>query len=654
MSEDAARSTEERYLVLGTAGHIDHGKTTLVKALTGTDCDRLVEEKQRGITIELGFAHWRLPDGTTLGIIDVPGHKRFVRNMVAGAFGIDLVMLVVAADDGVMPQTREHLQIARLLGVQAGLVALTKVDLVDDDVRELAAAEVEELLEGTVLAGCPIIPVSGSTGAGLEELSNAAMAVASGVSQRAAGAHFRMPIDRVFTIKGVGTVVTGTTVSGTISVDSELEVVPGGKTARVRNIEVHGEQRKMLTAGRRAALNLVGLDRKDVNRGDVLALPGSLPVTFMFDAEVELLAEVVRPLRRGSEALLHCGAAELSAKLFPLDADFISAGAPVMVQLRLKQELPVAPGDRFILRDSTSEYTIGGGRVLDAHPTKHRRKRQDAATRLSGLRGDDPLSALMHEVEKSQFTITAKAAALHIQLGLAQVTALTGSDAAKDAGLAAHAVGAMQVLTAPANRKRIAAAVLKALAAYRAANPLAIQGLSAKALSKAVDRGGPGVPVEVLAPVLADAAASGTVIEAGGTFAIPREEVKLGARYQQALEIILDALNASAQPTQPGKLTGLPVDGKRLKQLLTYLEDRGEIASHSAMYFGMAVIKRIERSLVSHFKREELLSVSGFGKLAGSSRKYSVPLLNYFEQQGMLKRQGNDRVLNEGWQSGDY
>jgi selenocysteine-specific elongation factor len=448
--------------------------------------------------------------------------------------------------------------------------------------------------------------------------------------------------------------VTGTTVSGTISVDSELEVVPGGKTARVRNIEVHGEQRKMLTAGRRAALNLVGLDRKDVNRGDVLALPGSLPVTFMFDAEVELLAEVVRPLRRGSEALLHCGAAELSAKLFPLDADFISAGAPVMVQLRLKQELPVAPGDRFILRDSTSEYTIGGGRVLDAHPTKHRRKRQDAATRLSGLRGDDPLSALMHEVEKSQFTITAKAAALHIQLGLAQVTALTGSDAAKDAGLAAHAVGAMQVLTAPANRERIEAAVLKALAAYRAANPLAIQGLSAKALSKAVDRGGPGVPVEVLAPVLADAAASGTVIEAGGTFAIPREEVKLGARDQQALEIILDALNASAQPTQPGKLTGLPVDGKRLKQLLTYLEDRGEIASHSAMYFGMAVIKRIERSLVSHFKREELLSVSGFGKLAGSSRKYSVPLLNYFEQQGMLKRQGNDRVLNEGWQSGDY
>ena len=639
-----------RYLVLGTAGHIDHGKTTLIKALTGIDCDSLVEEKSRGITIDIGIAHWNLPDGTQLGIVDMPGHRRFIRNMVAGAVGIDLVLLVVAADDGVMPQTREHLHIARMLGVEHGLVALTKIDMVDPELLELAQADVEELLEGTFLEGCPIIPVAATAGTGLEELTAALTAVAAEITPRSLGDRFRMPVDRSFSIKGAGTVVTGTTLSGSVNVEDELELVPGGRRTRVRGIQVHGEAVRQCGAGHRAALNLAGIDKDDIRRGHVLITPDSLATTWMFDAEIELLSEPYRPLRRGTEVLVHIGTTEVTAKLFPLEDEVVTPGSAALVQLRLKEELAVAVGDRMILRDSSSENTIGGGKVLDAHPTKHRRRRLKAAEKLDVLRGADAVAALVHEVQKTPFGLDRQHALRLLHMSPAGLDEAQAGARKAGSALRLHTVGSREVMTLPQNRERMVAAVVKALGAYHAANPLSRQGLNAKGLAKAIDRQGQGVPVEVLGPTLDEAVKKGTLLSIDGTYAVPRTEIKLSARDRKACELIVKTLNASTTADQPDALLDeLTVDRKRLRQLLSYLLETGEIVTHSKMYFGRRIVERARAAMLKHFDKQAGLTVSEFGQVVGSTRKYSVPFLNYFESEGFLRRAGNDRILSPDW-----
>jgi len=641
---------ENRYLVLGTAGHIDHGKTTLIKALTGVDCDRLSEEKARGITIDIGIAHWDLPDGTQLGIVDMPGHRRFIRNMVAGAVGIDIVMLVIAADDGVMPQTREHLHIARMLGVRTGLVALTKVDMVDEELTELAQADVEELIEGTFLDGCPIIPVSGITGQGLDKLTETVQQVAAALPSRSLGDRFRMPIDRCFSIKGAGTVVTGTTLAGHVSVDDELEIVPGSKRVRIRGIQVHGENVKECGAGYRAALNVVGIDKDEVGRGHVLVTPNSLETTYMFDAELELLAEPYRPLKRGTEVMIHIGTTELTAKLFPLDTEMLMPGETGLVQLRLNQELAVAVGDRLIVRDSESENTIGGGVILDAHPTKHRRKRSQAAENLEELRGADTAAAVQHEVAKSPYGLNRGAA-----LKLLHISDETMDKAVKrltkdQTGIREHQVGSGVVMTLPINRERILNSAMKALKAYHDANPLMRNGLNAAALQKAIDREGSGVPREVLAPALETAVKNGSLLIVNNTYAIPKTDIKLSAKDRKAIDAVTKTLNASTTADQPeDMLELLPVDRKRLRQLLDFLLETGEIVAHSKVYFGKRMVEQARERMLRYFKDKPGLTVSEFGQLVGSTRKYSVPFLNYFESEGFLKRVENDRVLNPDW-----
>ena len=645
-------SEDNRYLVLGTAGHIDHGKTTLIKALTGTDCDRLAEERDRGITIDIGIAHWDLPGGVQLGIVDMPGHRRFIRNMVAGAVGIDIVMLVIAADDGVMPQTREHLHIARLLGVRSGLVALTKTDMVDQELTELATADVEELIEGTFLEGCPIIPVSGITGAGLDQLTETVTAIAADLPSRSLGDRFRMPIDRNFSIKGVGTVVTGTTLAGTVKVDDELEVVPGNKRVRVRGIQIHGEAVKECGAGFRAALNVVGIDKDEVTRGHVLVTPNSLETTYMFDAEVELLAEPHRPLKRGVEVMVHIGTTELAAKLFPLEDELLMPGTSGLVQFRLNQELAVAVGDRMIVRDSESENTIGGGMILDAHPNKHRRKRAQAAEDLADLRGAGRAAALLHEVAKSPFGLDAAAALKRLHMSPESMQGAVKQLIKDQTGLREHQVGSGTVLTLPVNRERILSAGLRALQAYHDANPLVRQGLTAAALVKAIDRSGSGVPREVLGPALETAVKNGTLLLIDNTYAIPKTDIKLSQKDRKAIETITKTLNASTTADQPDELLDeLPVDRKRLRQLLDFLVETGEVVTHSKVYFGRRMVEQARERMLRYFQDKPGLTVSEFGQLVGSTRKYSVPFLNYFEAEGFLKRVDNDRVLNPDWQA---
>jgi selenocysteine-specific elongation factor len=360
-------------LTLGTAGHIDHGKTALVAALTGVDTDRLPQEKARGISIELGYAPLELPSGRRLSVVDVPGHERFVRTMVAGATGIDLFLLVVAADDGVMPQTREHLAIVELLAVPAGAVALTKRDLVDDELAELARLGVEELLEEGPYAGSQVVEVSSRTGAGLDELRAGLDGLATGTGRGAGDGPVRLPIDRAFTLRGIGTVVTGTLWSGTVAVGDRLAIEPGGREARVRSVQVHDRAVDRAGAGQRVALALVGVDRAQVRRGQTAATPGTLPRSYRLACRLRVLRSAARPLRHGELVTVHHGTAETPATVVLRDVPELHPGAEGDVQLRLRRQISAAAGDRLILRLTSPQVTVAGGTVTDPAPPRSRR-----------------------------------------------------------------------------------------------------------------------------------------------------------------------------------------------------------------------------------------------------------------------------------------
>jgi selenocysteine-specific elongation factor len=367
------RQDLDRPLTLGTAGHIDHGKTALVAALTGVDTDRLPQEKARGISIELGYAPLELPSGRRLSVVDVPGHERFVRTMVAGATGIDLFLLVVAADDGVMPQTREHAAIVELLGIPAGVVAITKRDLVDDELAELARLSVEELLADGPYAVSPVLEVSAATGAGLDELRGALDTAAAGAQGRGAAGQVRLPVDRSFTLRGIGTVVTGTLWSGEVAAGDRLSMEPGGREARVRSVQVHDQPVEWAGAGQRVALALVGVERSQVGRGHTLATPGTLRASYRLDCELRVLPDAPQALRTGLPVTVHHGTAEVPARVSVRGAAAIQPGAEGTVQLRLARPLAALGGDQLIVRLTAPQTTIAGGRVLDPAPTRTRR-----------------------------------------------------------------------------------------------------------------------------------------------------------------------------------------------------------------------------------------------------------------------------------------
>ena len=377
-------------VVLGTAGHIDHGKTTLIKALTGVDCDRLKEEKERGITIELGFTSMALPSGSEISIVDVPGHEKFVHHMVAGATGLDLVALVIAADEGIMPQTREHLDICKLLRVKKGLVALTKIDLVEKDWLDLVKEEVHDFVKGTFLEGAAIVPLSSTTGEGLPAFLAEVDRLAQEVEERSPEGLFRLPIDRVFTIKGFGTVVTGTIISGTASIGDTLEVLPGGLEAKVRGIQAHGNSVESATAGLRAGINLQGLETGDIDRGNVLVLSQTLKPTAVLDVVFQLLPSAPRPLKHRTRIRLHLGTAEVLGRVIPLAREEVKPGGEAFMQIRLEKPIVALPGDHFVIRSYSPLLTIGGGEVLDAFPSRHKRLSQQVKEEMEILeKGSD-------------------------------------------------------------------------------------------------------------------------------------------------------------------------------------------------------------------------------------------------------------------------
>jgi selenocysteine-specific elongation factor len=597
--------------VVGTAGHIDHGKSTLITALTGIDPDRLAEEKRRGMTIDLGFAHMTLPSGKEVGIVDVPGHARFMRNMLAGAHGLDVVLLVVAADEGVMRQTREHLDVIDLLEVQRGIVVVTKSDLVDDEWLALVKDEV-----GKTVRGWPIVTVSATTGAGLPELVATLDKLLDGASPRNDAGRPRLPIDRVFTMSGFGTVVTGTLVDGVINVGDEMEVMPAGRMVRIRGLQRHNDKVETVGPGNRVAANLSGVEKNELARGDVLAAPRSVQSARRIDAKVRVLGSAPQPLRHGAQLLLHSGTAEVPARLIVLDGDAIAPGDEGWAQLYLERPIAAAAHDRFVLRVASPAQTVAGGTFVDVAPRKH--PRHDSAVRDS-LDRRAAGNVLEEELRKYPRGVTVA--------GLLKASVAPSADLS---GLQARRLG--DWIFSDDAWKSVSSRAASELKAYHATYPLR-SGMAREELRNRI-----GVSAAAFPAVVKGLAEDGTLVESNGSLAAPGHSV---AVEDAGLVQLLDE-NRFAPPSLPEAMqkTGATVE------IVRALAQRGEIVRVSE---DVAFSKKGFEAAVDLVKKiiadEGSVTVAQLRDRMSASRKPVLALLEYLDAQHITRRVGDARVL---------
>jgi len=619
--------------VIGTAGHVDHGKSTLVQAMTGIDPDRLAEEKQREMTIDLGFAWLTLPSGRTVGIVDVPGHRDFIENMLAGVGGIDLALLVIAADEGVMPQTREHLAILDLLGVTNAVVALTKIDMVPDpEWLELVALDVSELLDQTALRDAPIVPVSARTGDGLPDLLTALDAALGKQPPRPDLGRPRLPIDRIFTISGFGTVVTGTLTGGSLHVGDEVVIQPRGLHARIRGLQSHKEAISSAQPGSRVAVNLSGVDRGDIQRGDVVTRPGTLRGTTLIDVQFRYLPDAGRPLQHNAEVKFFSGAAESVAHVRLVGNRELLPGEEGWLQLRLAQPLALDKRDRFILRYPSPAQTIGGGVVLDPHPPhRWRRFKPEVIARFETLAAGTPEDLVLHALQGE--------------------TALTPADLAARTGLAGSAIEAaiaalagegqvFELLSgswmALAAWQRLTGRMQAELAAYHQRNPLRL-GMPREALRSRL-----GLSGKLFQPFVQRAVESGILVDAGTALSLPEHRVTFTPAQQAAIDRLMREFQA--QPTTPpatrdaAALVGedvlaAPVEQGRLVQV------------NEDVLFDADTYAELVRQVEQFIEREGSITVAQARDLFNTSRKYVLALLEHLDSIGVTRRTGDERVL---------
>lgn len=638
-------------IIVGTAGHIDHGKTALVKALTGVDADRLPEEKRRGITIDLGFAELDMGD-LALGFVDVPGHEKFVKNMLAGAHGIDLVVLVIAADEGVMPQTREHFDICRLLETKSGLVVLTKADLADEEMLELVKLEAAELVKNSFLENAPMVPVSAKTGEGIAELKEILHRAALGIPNRKNENVTRLPIDRVFSVKGFGTVVTGTLVSGEIHAGDELELLPAGKKVRVRSLQVHGKAVERSAAGNRTAVNLGGIDTSEIERGMVLAPVETLGPAQSIDAEMEVLPGAPRPLRSRQRVRVHLGTSEVLGRLQIIDEkNEIAPGETGFAQLRLEAPAVAVPGERFVIRSYSPQVTIAGGKVLDNAAPRHRRKdfpgaRARLAEMSAAVKAGDKtvqLKLLLHSSRERGLDKGELQARTGWQ---AEVLRQTLARAVDEGG----AVDAGGVFLAPEHFAALAAKTLAEIEKHHLREPLS-RGLLRETLRERLFS---HLSVEVFHKTLArleelqEIVAEKTLVRAAShdlELSSPDEEVRrrLLETYREAglevpvLENALDKISAE---------TGVSSDHAR--RILQLLLGSGELVRVTPEFlFHREKLRDIIEKLRDHAAAApgRLIDVGAFKDIAGVSRKYAIPLLEYFDREKITLRTGDKRTV---------
>ncbi|MFH1501426.1 MAG: selenocysteine-specific translation elongation factor [Candidatus Eisenbacteria bacterium] len=626
-------SDPAKHIILGTAGHIDHGKTELVRALTGVDTDRLREEKERGISIELGFARLDLPDGLALGVVDVPGHERFVRTMLAGTGGVDIMVLVIAADEGVMPQTREHLDIIDLLGVNAGVIALTKTDLVGPDEIGLASEEAEELVQGTSLAGAPIIPVSSVTRDGFPELTAKLSELAASVSERSVSGPARLPIDRVFSLSGHGTIVTGTLWSGAVSAGDRLEVYPRGLEARVRSVQVHDDAVERAEAGQRTAIGLAGVDKHTLARGDTLGKPGALHVTHMFDARLRLVRSA-RPVQNRTRVHLHLGTAEALARIVLLETDELRPGEEELVQVRLESPVVAERDDLFVVRSYSPVTTIGGGRVLDPTPRRHKRMREDVLEALTVLEDGSPEDVLLQVVEEAGIEGLTDAT-LAERLGPGS---LETADALLSDGRLVKLEGRLHTAEGLESLGGTIAAVLED---HSKTSPLE-WGMSAEELrgklSRTFDR-------KMLDALLARLAAAGALSRRGDLVRLGVEDVSLSdGQSELSGRIEEQLLDAGANVPSLDDLRA-EIGGSDFDAIVKLLVETGRVVKvTSSLLFHADVVDGIRAKVVGHLDAEGELGVPAFKDMIGVTRKYAIPLFEFFDREGTTMRSRNVRV----------
>jgi selenocysteine-specific elongation factor len=631
-----------KQVVMGTAGHIDHGKTQLIKILTGIDTDRLKEEKERGITIDLGFAHLTCEDGTEVGVIDVPGHERFVRNMLAGVGGIDLVMLVIAADEGVMPQTREHLAICQLLRIKDGLVALTKTDLVDEDWIELVREDAREFLKGTFLEGKPIVPVSARTGQGIDELRRALQTLVARVPPKQLQGKFRLPVDRVFTIRGFGTVVTGTLFSGTIRVEERVEIYPKAIEVKVRGLQVHNASVAEAVAGQRTAINLQGIEKVELERGDVLGRPGEFVPTFMLDAVLQHLPDAPRPLRHRARLRLHLGTSEIMGRVILLDREELPPGEEAYVQFRLEKPATVLPRDRFVIRSYSPVQTIGGGMVLDVQPVKHRRGEAGLTSHFHRLAESGAEEVFAHHLKQagyqglrlSEFLPRTEISAAHLR----QIAATL-----QQAGLVRAVSPEMGWYIHADAFGRLTQELRSSLETFHRQNPLkphlSIEELRAKVKSL-------GERVCLLA--LEQLRHQGDVVVERDRVRLASHQVSLDDTRERLLnEIEGEFLTAGYQPPRVEDVfTKYKVGKGHDRELLQVLIDQGRaVRLKDNLVFHRANLDKVASILVQYLRDHREITPIEFKDLLAVSRKYAIPLLEYFDSQKITIRVGDKRVL---------
>jgi selenocysteine-specific elongation factor len=632
-----------KHVVVGTAGHIDHGKTSLVRALTGIDTDRLPEEKARGITIDLGFAFLEEPDGLTIEIVDVPGHERFVKNMLAGVGGIDLAMLVIAADEGVMPQTREHFAICSLLHIKAGLVVLTKTDLVDADWLELVRDDVATLVVGTFLERAPIVPASAKTGDGLDALRATLASLARTVSDRSTDQLPRLPIDRVFTMKGFGTVVTGTLTTGRLGADDRVEIYPKGLQAKIRGLQTHGHPVEEARAGQRTAINLQGLERAAIERGDLVGLPGTLVSAALVDGTLELLKDAPRPVKSRDRVRFHAGTSEIMARVLLVDRAELAPGDAAFARFRLEAPLVALPGDRFVVRSYSPIVTIGGGTLLDVAPPRFRRKAPALVAHLALLQ-KGAAEEVIEEHVRNAGTAGLRATALsgRVAFGPSELRETLGRLLASHRLLAVDRDWYLH----PDSAERVRKLVLAALGEFHRQHPLR-PGMSREELR---GRAG-GVDDRVFAHVLGALDAAAVVRGERDKVRLVAHEVRLSGDQQRVVDgVEADFLRADAAPPSPeDALARVGVAGDEEHALFQVLvESRRLVRVKESLYFHAKSLESIQTRLVELLRARKEIGPADIKDLLGISRKYAIPLLEHFDARGVTRRVGEKRVLRGG------
>jgi selenocysteine-specific elongation factor len=628
-------------VIVGTAGHIDHGKTALVKALTGIDADRLDEEKRRGITIDIGFAHLELPTpgGETLrlGFVDVPGHERFVRNMLAGIGGIDLVLLVIAADESIKPQTREHFDICRLLSVRRGITVLTKSDLVDPETLDVVRLEVEDFLRGTFLdsAHAPIVPVSSLTGAGMEELKRVLVRVASEVPARDSTSLARLPIDRVFSMKGFGTVVTGTLISGAIHKEAELEVFPKGNRVRVRGIQVHGASSEQAVAGQRTALNLAGVTTEELARGMTLAPPATFAATSRVDVQLTLLASA-KPLKDRARVHFHSYTSETIATVVLYGKKQVAPGETALAQLRLSDFTLLLPGDRFIIRKFSPVITIGGGLVVENTPPPKIRDANAYAAYLMSLASESRPDVLRARI------VLAGARGLSLAEAVAR-TGWTSHQVATVASEIAEITRINDVLAANSALETLRGSLIAALDSFHRQNPL-VPGMSREELRGRFPEASPEIFTRVFEGALREKKIelSGDLVRLSGRGVALKDEE---AESQGIIETAFASAGLRV-PALKDVLAGLKVDKVRAQKIVTLLLRAKVLVKISEdLVFHQDALAGLRERLAAEKTKSPKLDIARFKDLTGVTRKYAIPLLEYLDREHVTRRVGDERVI---------